>query len=249
MPYFEYRQKNSGGYYYGPAKIVIIEAHDGAHADTIAVDTFDIYFDGLETGMDCDCCGARWYSARGDEGDPVPSHYGKPITEWPTTHARGLVAGGQYQHGRRAARDRIDHAEIGVPRGLVICRLDGLTKCTLTRRVTTGSRMSRTTRWLRSCCISTRGSRMSDTVYVARFKCARGWWVVVEGDPTSEYPLDFLGVRKLHRGFKQVGEQYVTGFGPGEIAELRVRLNSFQDFSDEYRPLYVEVSPSDKENN
>lgn len=84
---------------------------------------------------------------------------------------------------------------------------------------------------------------MSDNVYVARFKCVSGWWLVVEGDPTDTTPMNFLGVQKLHKNFRQVGEQYVSGFSADEIVELRIRPNLFTDWRDEPRRQYVEVSP------
>jgi hypothetical protein len=84
MPFFEYRQNNSGGGFDfdtddGISVLVIIEAPDAETADFKAR-RIGIYFDGIDDGRDCDCCGDRWYSAYG-EGDPVPSHYGTPLAE------------------------------------------------------------------------------------------------------------------------------------------------------------------------
>jgi hypothetical protein len=84
MPFFEYQQNNSGGGFdfdtdEGISVIVIIEAPDADTADFKA-QRIGIYFDGIDDGRDCDCCGDRWYSTYG-EGHPVPSHYGTPLTE------------------------------------------------------------------------------------------------------------------------------------------------------------------------
>ena len=55
MPYYQYRQNNSGGYRMDPAAVVIGQADNEAHADLIAQDH----------GVDfhapfCPCCGERW---------------------------------------------------------------------------------------------------------------------------------------------------------------------------------------------
>lgn len=90
MPFYEYRQNNSGGGFdidirNGITVLVIVEAKDAAHADSIA-EGIGIYFDGVgeededgsTSGQDCPCCGDRWYGAYGD-GDPVPMQYGVPV--------------------------------------------------------------------------------------------------------------------------------------------------------------------------
>jgi len=77
--FFEFRQNNSGGFFEGPV-CVIIEARTADEADLIAEDN-DIYFDGCDKGIDCSCCGDRWYPQWGEDGDEVPSNYGDPLTE------------------------------------------------------------------------------------------------------------------------------------------------------------------------
>lgn len=82
--FFEFSQNNSGGSFVidvmsGIGHHVIIEAVDVDHANSIA-ESIGIYFDGCANGIDCDCCGDRWYPAYG-EGDDVPSSYGQPLTE------------------------------------------------------------------------------------------------------------------------------------------------------------------------
>lgn len=62
--WFHYRQNNSGGHFdYDPKEgisvNVYVEARDAKEADFRA-EQIGIYFDGIENGMDCDCCGDRW---------------------------------------------------------------------------------------------------------------------------------------------------------------------------------------------
>lgn len=65
--FFEYIQNNSGGSWFlsegkGIGHVVWIEAVDAKFADGIAED-LGLYFDGCDTGRDCDCCGDRWRRA------------------------------------------------------------------------------------------------------------------------------------------------------------------------------------------
>lgn len=78
MSFFTYRQNNSGGYFYGPAKYVIIEADNADEANRIAED-HDIYFNGCMTGMDCSCCGDRWYPCDDSDAEDQPMIYGDVI--------------------------------------------------------------------------------------------------------------------------------------------------------------------------
>ena len=78
--WFHYRQNNSGGNWRGPIN-VLIEARDADDANRIAVQHPDspIYFDGCVDGLDCRCCGDRWYRQWASDGDPFPSIYGEPL--------------------------------------------------------------------------------------------------------------------------------------------------------------------------
>lgn len=65
--WYEYDQNNSGGFFdiddaKGIGPRVWIEAENAADADAKAM-RLGIYFDGVADGMDCSCCGDRWYSA------------------------------------------------------------------------------------------------------------------------------------------------------------------------------------------
>jgi hypothetical protein len=86
VPWFNFRQNNSGGsFYFDKAKgltvEVLIEAEDAASANSIAEEK-GIYFEGIDDGIDCSCCGDRWYRvSNGEPGEPVPSLYGQPLSE------------------------------------------------------------------------------------------------------------------------------------------------------------------------
>lgn len=79
--FFEFNQNNSGGTFItdasrGIGEYVIIEAADAKEANSLAQQK-GLYFDGCESGQDCDCCGDRWYD---------PSACGDPDHCSPMTH-------------------------------------------------------------------------------------------------------------------------------------------------------------------
>ena len=82
--FFEFSQNNSGGSFHedeeeGIGTCVIVEARDWQHANERARQ-IGLYFNGCDTGRDCSCCGDRWYRLwEGEEGDPIPSSYGRPV--------------------------------------------------------------------------------------------------------------------------------------------------------------------------
>lgn len=84
MKWFTYRQNNSGGSFHectGIGVCVIVEARDAEHADQRATE-IGVYFDGVDDGLDCPCCGDRWYRKYPYEtGDDCPSIYGTPLDE------------------------------------------------------------------------------------------------------------------------------------------------------------------------
>ena len=58
---------------------VLIQARNGAHADERA-EEIGIYFNGVDDGMDCECCGDRWYPTKyaDNKGDETPRVYNRP---------------------------------------------------------------------------------------------------------------------------------------------------------------------------
>lgn len=82
--FFTFHQNNSGGRFQVDDKVtefVIIEANDANHANLIA-ESIGIYFDGCENGMDCSCCGDRWYPVSGYNGKYSPMIYDKHPSEY-----------------------------------------------------------------------------------------------------------------------------------------------------------------------
>ena len=60
--FYKYSQNNSGGGFDADERVqprVFIEAESENEAEVIA-DRLGIYFDGVEKGHDCECCGDRW---------------------------------------------------------------------------------------------------------------------------------------------------------------------------------------------
>lgn len=62
--WYHYRQNNSGGSFdivpeEGIGPHLYIEAKHSEQADQLAMD-LGLYFEGVEAGLDCDCCGDRW---------------------------------------------------------------------------------------------------------------------------------------------------------------------------------------------
>ena len=73
--FYTYSQNNSGGSFIGPHH-VIVEADSARQANSIAQD-HDVYFDGVEFGVDCECCGDRWIRIEKDsEGKQSPMIWG-----------------------------------------------------------------------------------------------------------------------------------------------------------------------------
>jgi hypothetical protein len=69
MPYYRFKQSNSGGAFdTEQGYSVFVEAASPEAANTRA-ETVGIYFDGVSSGMDCSCCGDRWSET--DEYDLV----------------------------------------------------------------------------------------------------------------------------------------------------------------------------------
>ena len=75
--FFTFHQNNSGGSFIGPS-YVIVEAKNAEEANTIALE-HDVYFDGCRKGIDCGCCGDRWYPVSDHDGTDQPEIYGEPL--------------------------------------------------------------------------------------------------------------------------------------------------------------------------
>lgn len=77
MSWYSYRQNNSGGGHEydasrGISVTVYIEANSADEANGRARE-IGLYFDGVDGGWDCECCGDRWYEetyAQDDDFEP-----------------------------------------------------------------------------------------------------------------------------------------------------------------------------------
>lgn len=67
MPFYEYRQNNSGGGFTGPAINVYVEADNVGEANKIFQTIDGCYFD-PDYERDCECCGTRWSEPWDEEG-------------------------------------------------------------------------------------------------------------------------------------------------------------------------------------
>lgn len=80
--FYTYDQNNSGGGFDCDDNVcqhVIIEAADADDADSRA-EALGIYFNGVAAGIDCECCGDRWYPASPwRDGTDTPQVYGKTV--------------------------------------------------------------------------------------------------------------------------------------------------------------------------
>lgn len=81
--FYLFNQVNSGGFFVVDEKVtqnVIIEATSADDAN-IRAETIGIYFDGVNQGEDCECCGDRWGKVSDDDGTDEPLLYDKPPEE------------------------------------------------------------------------------------------------------------------------------------------------------------------------
>ena len=81
--FFTYSQNNSGGHFdhdekAGIGHYVIVEAKDANHANQRA-EEIGLYFDGVDKGQDCECCGDRWYQPW-SEGSEKPMIYDTDVS-------------------------------------------------------------------------------------------------------------------------------------------------------------------------
>jgi hypothetical protein len=80
MKFYEFSQNNTGGYFDVDAQVchrLFIEADSARAAKQKALD-LGVYFDGIDKGMDCPCCGDRWY---GCEEVEFPHYSGAETVE------------------------------------------------------------------------------------------------------------------------------------------------------------------------
>ena len=118
MKYFLLRQNNSFGLYKGPAVYVIIGANTETEAQRLALKN-DIYFDGVSKGIDCDCCGDRWYwpmswdDSENWTPEPVLPLSEPPYGDLPLADCLDHMKGKESDYlSRRAAEDGVPYYAI-----------------------------------------------------------------------------------------------------------------------------------------
>lgn len=92
MSFFCFSQNNSGGGFnhdvsVGIGHYVIIEAADAADANQQA-GSLGLYFDGCDEGVDCSCCGDRWYQVDDSDGTSDPQVYSQTVSPGEMAPAR-----------------------------------------------------------------------------------------------------------------------------------------------------------------
>lgn len=116
MKWYHYSQNNSGGVFHGPAQNVLVQARSAKEADRIA-EEHDVYFDGASNGLDCPCCGDRWYRAWDDiSATNEPTIYGDPIR--PDQDALLIYNDGRtvrYENGRASNEIEAEYTEVKDP--------------------------------------------------------------------------------------------------------------------------------------
>ncbi len=82
--FYTFYQNNSGGKFIvdkDVTQIVIIEAESAEQAN-IKAESIGIYFDGVESEWDCECCGDRWYRVSEDDFADAPMIYGDAVEKY-----------------------------------------------------------------------------------------------------------------------------------------------------------------------
>ena len=81
--WYHFNQNNSGGIFdhddaAGIGANVWVEARTRDEA-SIRAQNIGLYFDGVRDGMDCDCCGDRWYMPSDHDASDSPEWYGDVV--------------------------------------------------------------------------------------------------------------------------------------------------------------------------
>lgn len=84
--FYEFSQNNTGGSFIfdekkGICSHVVIEAKNANEANERAKE-IGLYFDGVDKGEDCECCGDRWYEADESDGYETPTIYGDDLVKF-----------------------------------------------------------------------------------------------------------------------------------------------------------------------
>lgn len=99
--FYEYRQNNSGGSFYYDENVcvhVFVEAKNHGEANGRA-EALGIYFNGCDSGQDCNCCGDRWYPVDEDDAEESVELNMKWDAYWPSED--GTIAVIHYRDGKK----------------------------------------------------------------------------------------------------------------------------------------------------
>lgn len=80
--FYEFNQNNSGGYFVENDTLchrLFIE-EDSLNEAISKAEDLGCYWDGVASGIDCPCCGDRWYEPWNDEGEIFPKEL--EVSDW-----------------------------------------------------------------------------------------------------------------------------------------------------------------------
>ncbi len=102
--FYTFMQNNSGGHFsfdekLGITHFVIIEGDSEEEAEDKAK-CIGIYYDGVDDGLDCPCCGDRWY--RPEDGADEPAIYGTKVLDVTTDSVNKAIAYRWMEPGKEA---------------------------------------------------------------------------------------------------------------------------------------------------
>lgn len=83
MFYFFSQNNSGGGFHHETDRLsqsVIIEAPN-PHVANATLESLGGYFDGVDSGCDCECCGDRWYRVSDYDGSDSPEYYGSSLAD------------------------------------------------------------------------------------------------------------------------------------------------------------------------
>lgn len=81
--FYHFSQNNSGGRFDFTDTLtrhVVVEADNAEDANGF-LESLGGYFDGCDSGRDCECCGDRWAAQWSYDGSDVPELFGTPVEE------------------------------------------------------------------------------------------------------------------------------------------------------------------------
>lgn len=101
--FYRFGQNNPGGFFDGP-QVLIVEASSSQEAEELATEA-GVYFDGVASGRDCECCGDRWF--RDPDGFATLKEAIASIPDWRTPDEDSSV----YRVVRRPSTDEHESRE------------------------------------------------------------------------------------------------------------------------------------------